>query len=597
MRRLLGLTICLALAPGAAAAQSVVSFALGSDSVLTVLTGATRTIELQVNGTGGVSAYNVTLFLDNSQVTVSAFDTVPGGYGLVPQTPVFGTDSVVLSASGTGSTLFTVPIANITFNMLGGATQGSLISLRVNSLTLATTGASGLPGHRTGLLNVCQATSMLGDPSGDRVVNSRDALIALTAAVGLPATGFDLPAADADADGQVTSRDALLILSYGIGISTGLADLGWGIANACAPLTVAPDNLLFFRSSALYQIAKNDSVPKPLPLALAPYAYYPARWSPDSSHILYTAFTGPYYYEIVDADKTGTVVDTLTRNTAYDAGADWSPDGSRIAFVSNRTSPAAVFVMDANGANQTPITANVTVSTSQSVAWSPDGTRIAFAGCQTCSYNGLWVVNVDGTGLTQVVPESAGQNPGQPQWTAGSDSIYYADGNQSYVRVASVLTGDTVASRLDGYAYYSALSQAGNAFQSTLVHPSGPYDFFLRRATDGRYLQLVRGDATNSDAYFAFWRTGGVYVNTVTVTPASPDTVLVSLGTQQFTASVKNNDGSTSSAPVTWSSSNTLRISVNAAGLATLADTTTGTYVKASAGGWRADSVLVVVIP
>jgi hypothetical protein len=594
VKRLAGVALCLALAPGAAAAQTV-SFYLGSDSVLPVLTGATRTIQLQVNGGAGVSAYNLTLFLDTNRVKVTAVDTVPGGYGLPVPTLVPGADSVVLNAAGTGSTAYAVPIANVTFSMDAAATEGSLVSLRINSLTLGDGVTSGLPGHRTGLLNVCQATRMLGDVTGERVVNSRDALIALTAAVGLPATGFDVPAGDADQDGQVTSRDALLILSYGIGISTGLSDLGFGIPAACAPLTVAPDSLLFLRSGVVYEIAKNDSIPTLLPLTPYPY-YYPARWSPDGSSILYAANTSQGYVNIFRANAAGTVVDTLTRGTWWDAGADWSPDGTRITFVSGRTTPASVWVMDANGANPVQLTANVTANPYAPVAWSPDGTRIAFVACQTCTYYGLWVVNVDGTGLTEVVPESAAQSPGQPEWTPGADSIYYEAASPGYVRVVPMVPGDTgqVAARLDGNAYHPTVSSAGRAFQSSIEYP---YDFFLRRATDGRYLRLVRGDATNSDGFFAFRRSGAVYVDTVTVSPPGPLQLTLTGNTQQFTATVSNSDGSAGSAPITWSSTNTLKVTINASGLATAIDTTTGTYVVATAGGWRSDSVLVTVIP
>jgi Dockerin type I domain/WD40-like Beta Propeller Repeat len=599
MKRL-ALVLCLALVPGAAAAQTV-DFVLGTDSVLSILTGASRTVQLEVTGTAGVQAYNITLFLDTNRVKVAAVDTVPSGYGLPIPTASMYADSVVLSASGTGSLLSTVPIANITFSMAGGVTQGTLVSLRVNFLTLGDGITSGLPGHRTGLLDICQATSMRGDVTGERVVNSRDALVVLTAAVGLPVTGFNVAAGDADGDGQVTSRDALLILSYGIGLTTGYPDLGTGIPNVCAPLTLAPDSLVFFRGNSLYQVVKNDSTPTPLPLALAPTTTFPARWAPDGSRVLYTAYTGTFSSEVVDADATGAVVDTLTRSIYYEAGADWKPDGTQIAYVSNQTSPASVWLMGADGTNQTPLTANLTVSLSSSVAWSPDGTRIAFVAYQTCCNNGVWVINANGTGLMEVVPGSAAQSPTQVEWTTGSDSLYYEAGSQGYVRVASAVVGDTgqVAVRANGGAYQPTLSQAGRGFQSTALHPYGPYDFLLQRASDGRDLQLVRGDATNSDSYFAFRRSGGVYVDTVTVSPAGPVQLSASSSpTQQFTATVTNNDGSTSAAAVTWISRDPTKLSLTTGGLVSAVDTTAaGRYIVATAGGWRSDSVLVTVIP
>jgi hypothetical protein len=573
-----------------------VQFSLPSDTALTILTNRNGVVDLQVSGTGGVMAYSITLFMDRSRVDVLAADTAPGGYGLpVPSVAASG-DSVRLTASGAGSTTFTVTIARLTFHLDTLAQQGSLVSMRVNALTRGD-GSDGLALHRTGILNVCQARTYAGDVTGDRVVNSRDALVILTAAVGLPVGNFDLTPGDVDLDQQVTSRDALFTLAYGIGVSVGTSIVGRPLPLACAPLAPAPDSLLFFRSGTLYGVGAGDTLPSPLALVLAPYTSFRPRWSPDGTRIVYTGYTASYGYEVVAANASGTSVDTLTRNTAFDAGPDWAPDGTRLAFVSDRTSPPSVFLMDANGASQVQLTANLTVNTSQPVSWSPDGTRIAFSAYQGCCTYGLWVINPDGSGLTEVVPGSAGQSVGSSDWSAGSDSIYYYRGSTNYIQIAPVVAGDTgrVAIRLPSYGYYPTASRAGVGFWSS-VH--SPYDFFLRRASDGRYLRLVRGVAANNDAYFAFRRSGVPYVSSVTVAPKPGATIIVSVSnTLQLTASVLNSDNNpNTTVPITWTSRNTGIVTVDGTGLAT-AVATGSAYVVVSARGWRSDSTLVTVQP
>ena len=58
----------------------------------------------------------------------------------------------------------------------------------------------------------------------------------------------------------------------------------------------------------------------------------------------------------MQADGSGQV--RLTTNDADDVSPVWSPDGSRIAFVSRLYGPGEIFVMNADGTGQRRLTAN-----------------------------------------------------------------------------------------------------------------------------------------------------------------------------------------------------------------------------------------------
>ena len=66
----------------------------------------------------------------------------------------------------------------------------------------------------------------------------------------------------------------------------------------------------------------------------------------------------------------------LTNSAASDVLPVWSPDGSKIAFSSNRDGKNEIYVMDANGGNLTRLTNNL--ADDDVPRWSPDGRRIAF---------------------------------------------------------------------------------------------------------------------------------------------------------------------------------------------------------------------------
>ena len=59
-----------------------------------------------------------------------------------------------------------------------------------------------------------------------------------------------------------------------------------------------------------------------------------------------------------------------------DGGPSFSPDGSKIAFFSDRDGDYEIYVMNADGSNQTRLTNNPAVDAKAS--FSPDGSKIAF---------------------------------------------------------------------------------------------------------------------------------------------------------------------------------------------------------------------------
>lgn len=97
--------------------------------------------------------------------------------------------------------------------------------------------------------------------------------------------------------------------------------------------------------------------------------------SPDGSTIAFT-FKGDIY----TVPATGGRATQLTSNPAYDTAPVWSPDGSRIAFESDRDGSADVFVIPAKGGTARRLTTNSLAETPR--GWLNDSTVIFAAAYQ-----------------------------------------------------------------------------------------------------------------------------------------------------------------------------------------------------------------------
>ena len=113
---------------------------------------------------------------------------------------------------------------------------------------------------------------------------------------------------------------------------------------------------------------------------------------------------GNYEIYVMDADGESQI--RLTHHPLKDLQPVWSPDGTKIAFVSNRNGGnIQIYIMGSDGKNPTRLTDGVW---DRDPAWSPDGRKIAFAGYPEELNREIYVIDADGKNPTRLTNNVGG---------------------------------------------------------------------------------------------------------------------------------------------------------------------------------------------
>ncbi len=103
----------------------------------------------------------------------------------------------------------------------------------------------------------------------------------------------------------------------------------------------------------------------------------------------------------------------------YQVDPAWSPDGTKIAFASERKGSFDIFVMNADGTGSMRLTSSS--ADDRYPSWSPDGKRIAFA--RSADGGHIWVMSADGKGAKRVTDDLAPED--EPAWSPDGSTIAY----------------------------------------------------------------------------------------------------------------------------------------------------------------------------
>ncbi|HKJ92982.1 MAG TPA: DPP IV N-terminal domain-containing protein, partial [Longimicrobiales bacterium] len=154
-------------------------------------------------------------------------------------------------------------------------------------------------------------------------------------------------------------------------------------------------------------------------------------WAPDSRRIAYLSRrSGTFKIRVYDF---GTRTEkALTTGAGSDATPQWSPDGSRIAFV--RDAKQLMVADVESGKTTTLATADLwrePLTPNRPLQWSPDGKWLAYLATDQRMFENVHVVRADGSEPAQAVSRLADTNAGAVEWAPDGKAVFYATGQRT----------------------------------------------------------------------------------------------------------------------------------------------------------------------
>ena len=154
---------------------------------------------------------------------------------------------------------------------------------------------------------------------------------------------------------------------------------------------------------------------------------------PGSPHSIAMTSSRDGNNEVYVMDANGDDQSRVATHTSNDQRPDISPDGKQIVFSSNRDGNFEIFIMDFDGNNVRQLTDTESPLANSWPRWSPDGEWIAFqSGIPNTTNFQIYRIRLDGTELTQVTTDYPGLNQ-FPAWSPDGTRLAIRRDNDIYL--------------------------------------------------------------------------------------------------------------------------------------------------------------------
>lgn len=214
--------------------------------------------------------------------------------------------------------------------------------------------------------------------------------------------------------------------------------------------------------------------------------------------------------EIYVMNADGSNQTRLTNNPSLDDDPTFSPDGSKIAFGSGRDFNDQIYMIGTDGSNLTNIT-NSPSHHDGDPSWSPDGLRIAFSSGRDEPGNGdVYVMNLDGSGVVRLTTHPAGD--GDPIWSPDGTRIAflsYRSGNEDIWIMDADGSNKVQVTVNEAPDRYPAWSPDGTHIAFASVRDSGQEEVYIINLDGSDPVNLSKNPGIDA---FPTWSPDGKYI-------------------------------------------------------------------------------------